>query len=236
MTATDTGEPVVLRSASKHPDYIVADLGMAIMSYRMGLAQTCKQLRAEYLPIYGRLAAVSICTVDLDAYLAAFYPAGNVDLHELPSLNICICHCNPCRALFDILPLLKIRMDIPDAKIRFHADAKCAKIVNERGHRDWAQHCTDMNSFLKLDNPAWQAELKKGTFTKVDMSYMLEWGHADVGLELADSSSLDVAERLRLHEVLKPLGDISFCVLVESIRTTAQGWGLTYRHEDSLYP
>jgi hypothetical protein len=224
----------VLKRVSKLPNYVLVGSDTATMSYRMGLAQTSKQLRAEYLPIYVHKASVSVCSHDMADFLDAFYKPGTVERYGLRNLRICICHSSYPVNFFDVLPLMKIRLANPSIDFHFHANPKCIREDNNDLLVDWQSRCKLAKRFCELDDPAWLAELKSGTFSKIDLLYILQHGIGHVGLELADESFMDTEpDETRLRDALRVL-PFSFCRVGSRIYEGPGGEVAIHRHECGL--
>jgi hypothetical protein len=85
----------------------------------LALAQTNRQLRAEYLPIC-KTAPVVIERDDLPAYFAAFYPTPESMKQAPSSITILVdCHADQLDATIDILPLLKLHHANPTLTCTF---------------------------------------------------------------------------------------------------------------------
>ena len=208
---------------------------MTVMAYRMGLAQACKQTRMECHPVYVRNAAVSVCSGDLDAFLAAFYGLNTLWSQGIRHLHICICHELEPRKLFDVLPLLAIQTAIPSIEFLFHANAACVGADDYFGRsQDWDEVCAALTSFCKMTDPSWLDELKKGTFKRIDMYYLVHQGHRDVGLELANGLvKYNRPAMVKLRSMLRPL-PFEFCLMEKLVSGTEDEGTATYDHIEPL--
>jgi hypothetical protein len=222
----------MLQQVNKLLNYVLVGSGAVTMSYRMGLAQTSKQLREEYLPIYVHKATVSACSHDMADFLDAFYKPGIIDVHGVRNFGICICHRLGPPNLFDVLPLMSFRLVNPSIEIRFHANPECIRKGDDLTLVNWQSRCKTAKRFCELDDPAWLAELRSGTFSKIDLFYILQHGHCDVGPELADPAILERSEeatRLRLLLERLPFG---FCRLLTFIKDGPGTPTLVFQHDD----
>jgi hypothetical protein len=158
------------------------------MSYRMGLAQTCKQLRADYLSVYINSATVAVCRNDLENFTTTNYPLNGSQPQSPKSLFVCICHKRPSSNLFDILPIIKLRIHLAGFICRFFSHPSCvAADTLWSGERDLDESCQLLTYFCNIDNHLWLQELEKDTFKRIDASYIIETGINDIGLELSVS-------------------------------------------------
>jgi hypothetical protein len=169
------------------------------MFYRMGLAQANKQLRKEYLPVYIQKTTVAVCCTELADFLEAFYPPHASALPGPWNLTVCISHKHrPCASLFDILPLLRIRLAHPQFRCRFFTAEGCVF-----GRPPWSLTrnlealCSMLETFCKLDDPVWAALLRSGRITRVDVSFLVQTSIPDVELEIAPGEAVEDMERIK---------------------------------------
>ncbi|KAH7093449.1 hypothetical protein FB567DRAFT_587881 [Paraphoma chrysanthemicola] len=222
------GAVVHLRPNQKHPKWALND--SPPMRYRMSLAQVCQQLRAEFKPIYLRDAHVAVCFDHLPAFIDSFYRPEVAHEHGPRHLAVCIFHFDSCANLFDILPLLKIRLSLADFSCQFFGDFKCvtfdAICTNNRLEK---RACVILDAMVAYAQPEWMEQLSKGVFTKIDASNVVKRGYSDFGLEFRDASmTKDRKVKQSLGKMLTGMY-VNFCLL--TFLEVNDGDGPYIRHE-----
>ncbi|KAL5121441.1 hypothetical protein ACEQ8H_000512 [Pleosporales sp. CAS-2024a] len=195
------------------PQYVHLKSGMPVMSYRMALAQICRRIRAEYQPIYLKRAKLAVCWTDLPAFLADFYGRDEVFIHGPRNLFVCINHPMPRNDLFDVLPIIKIRMRLPSfacKMLRLHdscnrepADVRLFQVMDASN---------SLQELIDMNDKGWLTLIRHGIIAKVDAIYVL-YGMRDVGLEVPNCNEvLNTTGLRRVQTILDSLG-FAFCCL-----------------------
>jgi hypothetical protein len=188
------------------------------LRYHMGLAQVCKQMRKEFLPIYLRRARVAVGWQDLPFFQDCFYKNGAFDTRGPRNLTVYLCCAFSCYAGVDVLPLLLVHLPHPEFQTEFAIDPDCH--YNYPTVSSLEFH--DVSRIFKFQNKGWQEELKKGTFSGIDVGNMIM--NSDAPLDLGLSKGFDTKNKAAVQELSELLKDLPY------------GYRLySYRNEELLY-
>jgi hypothetical protein len=104
----------------------------------LGFAQTCRQLREEYLSVLREIVVVTVCDRDIEAYVSTFFPnktrtKGTLLVDTSDSAHI------------PLLPLIHIRARAPNIVIKLNLAsstelALLEKVVAIYGNKKWARY------------------------------------------------------------------------------------------------
>lgn len=90
-----------------------------------------------------------------------------------------------------------------------------------------------LREFCKLQETNWLAELRAGTFSKVDLFYVIDIEVTDAGIDFADPAIHD--DPVRMNKVVDSLagkGQWSYCRLVARYNPEGGRQGIFYDHEE----
>jgi hypothetical protein len=89
--------------------------------YSLSLAQTCRKIRAEYIPLYKRNVAIDVYTHDVQDYFKTFVVPPGSDHHALGHIGIEFSpYSNAESESINILPIIRIMDSSIHLKVEFH--------------------------------------------------------------------------------------------------------------------
>ncbi|KAL1610152.1 hypothetical protein SLS60_001817 [Paraconiothyrium brasiliense] len=156
----------------------------ALRSTRFSLAQTCQQLREEYLTICWNRARLAVRWRDALAFFDAFYHPNNrriiTNIHRAPQrLTVLVgaFHVGDGPVL-EFLPLVQLGLI---AGTRCFFDIDYSSVATARDRDSAEEDCNTMQSFLTCKVNQWRLDVTSGKFQslKWKRDYSLKWPRTD---------------------------------------------------------
>ncbi|KAH7076366.1 hypothetical protein BKA63DRAFT_593681 [Paraphoma chrysanthemicola] len=186
----------------------------------IALMQTCRQVRADYRPLWLVRAQARIRMYDLPRYMQSYFPT-QASLRYVPKLlQIAWYHGKDDKhgTEFDILPLLQMRASRQDFRFEFVSHKLAQELYpqsmydNDFPHiKDWMIDCTfeidymeGLQDLINHDDANWLNDIQNGFVTALEIRYQCNKPGQE---HMASSTTMVSREYLDTHGLFSLQGE-----------------------------